>query len=180
MKEELLERAYEFLEDVSRRSRIDSSSLPPTFKVTTQPEEIRRLADKAFSNRLFVSGWLMRSYLFDSENVTCMVLAEVKGIPIGVGICVQYQDITKRATLMGKLKYLIDKLRRKKDFVGMFFVRDKYRRQGIGTQIYKKLKQNIPRGQSFETWPGTRGSDKFVDYAKNEDLLERAYEFLNS
>lgn len=101
--------------------------------------EVSINADLALKNRLYVSGWELSSSLKHARSSpdAYMVLIEWRDdIPVGVILYTKGNRVIQ------------------------FFVKKSYRRQGIGTKLFAKLKEILPP-TDFRYDLGIDGSRKF-------------------
>lgn len=121
-----------------------------TYTVYKTSREISDIVEILKANRLYVNGWMLRTiYIKHVNDIKNVVVAwkyqnNTDMIPIAVGIILgPYNDYNGEPTIM-------------------IFVKPSYRRTGIGTTIYNKLKKLNPK-LKLSTEYGIKGSDMFYN-----------------
>jgi len=104
----------------------------------------KKLAAAALSNRLYVNGWSLQPVLLDIvDGMTVgesLVVAFSNGEPVGVCLILNQRD---------------------RQPMTMTFVKRKYRRLGIGTQLFRRAFGST--NAEFRYGQGTKETEKFFD-----------------
>jgi GNAT superfamily N-acetyltransferase len=136
------------------------------------PDRIAKACKTAISKRLFVPGWTMRDFLiYDQEFISHAVIARHEGKPIAVGLLVREVPYCFRGsahTCWKEVAWL------------QLFVRKKYRRKGIGTEIFRRLKRSCKKKEIIHAGRHDEKSCSFFDslgYIKQHPDYELEYEY---
>ena len=88
------------------------------FGIVRSKKNISKTAEEIKKNKLYVSGWSFQQWLQDQDNIKQIVTCRDKGKLVAVGI--RYDNVECMPN-------------------SGIFVKPKYREQGIGSKILKKL-----------------------------------------
>jgi GNAT superfamily N-acetyltransferase len=127
-----------------RNKKVRLKTLDCQIKVSTSPSEAAILADAALKARLYVSGWALSYELRRiRDNISNRRVALAYIGDDCVGVCIRIRGLKELQV----------------------FVRKKYRRMGIGSELVKALKRKGDQASE-----GIRSSRKFWE-ANNISLI---------
>lgn len=115
------------------------------YEIATMNPNVSKLAYKAISNKLYVRDWNLINDLVNlfttpddkyPQGIIC--ICEYKGKPVGVAVQMEYGH-------------------------RQFFVRGKFRRNGIGSKMNQFLNNESSLGQKFYGKPGRRDCTEFFN-----------------
>lgn len=121
--------------------------MPTQYIFADRFAEKQKFISMAIEHDLYVKGWMLLVFMEDilksNVNNYNVSLAVVDDKPVGVSLCLDHIDY-------GHI---------------LFYTDEKYRRQGIATNLYFLMRSGIdkPKGWYYSE-PGTKGSGKFFNY----------------